>query len=505
MPAPAQAGSYRIYACQPPGVNVASPTRGPWAFTSTSPSNQLFDGCASGGAMAIGHLSTVAMPPTSTSTFDLAPPPAIGIAQVVNYSRTALAGSGAPGFGLGVDPSIAGPPGGDASDRAFTSLTADPPARSAQIGIYCSNGGAGAGCSFSSNPQLSVRGIVTTLVEGVAPAGAVAGGAAVAPGVKTGTALLSYSAADADSGVEKVEAVLGDTVVGTDSQARDLTQPVAQQSGLCTYTSYAACPMRLDRDLAVDTTKVPDGSHLLSLRITDAAQNRTVVAGPMVTVTNPPAPGTPNGAGATRGAKLRLDHTATRKRSRRLKLRSAPTVKGTLRNEVGQPIAGATIVLTARRRQSRAPLEQVARVRTDASGAFRHRMPAGPSRTLGASYTAFTDDPRPAASSQLRTYVSARVTASPRRRTVRVGRRLRVSGRLVYLPRSGVELILQGRDGRRWRPIDSTKTRARGRYAFSYRFKRSARGRRFALRVRVSSPIYPFTTGYSRRLSIRVR
>lgn len=507
VPAPAHAGSYKMYTCNPPGVNLANPTRGPWAYDSTTPNNQLDDACARGGAMSIGHLNTVTMPAGTTTSFDLTPAPPIGIAQVVNYVSTALTTTAATSppstaGGIGVDPAIAGPPGGNASQRPYTSVNADPPAPTAKIGVVCNRDGAG--CSFASTPQMLVHGIVTTLVENVPPTGVISGGGILAPGARSGAPLLSYASSDAHSGVETVEALLGDTVVGTDSQARDLTVPIAQQVGQCAYTGLAACPTQVTRDIAVDTTRVPNGTYPLSLRVTDAAQNRTVVAGPAIAVLNPTAPGTPNGAGATRGAKLRLSYTTTKKRSRRMGFRSRPTVEGSLVNEVGQPIAGASIALTTRRRQFRAPLVTVATVRTGADGAFRFKLPAGPSRTIGASYTAFSGDPRPAASASLRMLVRARLTAKAARRA-RVGRSLRITGRLIYLPRRGVEINIQALDGKVWRPIGSTRTRAKGRYTFRYRFKRTARGRRFALRARVSSPIYPFTAGVSKRLRVRIR
>jgi len=54
------------------------------------------------------------------------------------------------------------------------------------------------------------------------------------------------------------------------------------------------------------------------------------------------------------------------------------------------------------------------------------------------------------------------------------------------------------------RTFDTTRTRRGGRYRFGYRFKAAAAGRRFALRVLVSTPTYPFAQGASPARRIRV-
>lgn len=432
--------------------------------------------------------------------WELTPPQPVGIVRVHNYALTDLAGSGAPAFGVNVDPAIAGPPGGDDRSNGHASLVADPPPSTHQIGVWCS-AGAPAPCQLSRSVVLLIKGVTVDLAESAAPSGVVAGGSLLAGGPRSGAATLSYTAADGESGIERVEAVLGDTVVGVDDLSRNLSLPVSEQgSGPCTYTGIAACPPAVNRDIMVDTAKVPNGVHTLTLRVLDAAKNRTVVAGPQVTVANA-AVATPNGQPASRQAKLSLSFTTTSKRGRRLRLRSRPTVKGRLVDEARRPIAGAAVVLSARRREANAPYVPVATVRTAPDGSFRHRMPSGPARTLRAAYTAFSTDAQPAAIRSLRVHVRATLSIRARRN----GRRLTITGRLRQLPRSRVEIKVQARDGRRWRTIGETKTRGRGRFSFRYRFKRSSVGRTFAFRVRVDSPIYPFTPGRSRTIRVRAR
>jgi len=80
-----------------------------------------------------------------------------------------------------------------------------------------------------------------------------------------------------------------------------------------------------------------------------------------------------------------------------------------------------------------------------------------------------------------------------------------MTGRLAFLPRAGVQILIYGRDGRVWRPIGKARTRANGHFTWLYRFKDSAAGRTFAIRAQVDSPIYPFAPASGRPTFVRVR
>ncbi len=141
-----------------------------------------------------------------------------------------------------------------------------------------------------------MRGIKTTLREVVQPAVGIDGGALLGAGPMRGTNSVAYTAGDDESGVERVEVLLDGAVVATDSFARDLTQPVAAQTGYCTYVDFQACPSTHSGLVDVDTTKVPDGAYELGVRVTDAAGNkRTAVAGAPVVIDNVVDQPTPSG------------------------------------------------------------------------------------------------------------------------------------------------------------------------------------------------------------------
>ncbi len=367
-------------------------------------------------------------------------------------------------------------------------------ARSLTWNLYCANDAAGNPCTFPPQDEFLLHVYKTRLFlnEAVAPALTVRGGSLTTEGAKAGEQSIAFDAADADSGVASVTASLGTTVVGA-----------AQYS--CPAKDWSACQRdRSGQVLQVDTTKVADGAHELLVTARDAANNVTTRTAGTVTVANG-APSIPNGTGASRLAKLTARFATTRQRARHLRYRSRPTVRGRLVDESGQPIAGASVALLERRKRAGAPTTQVATVQTAADGTFSHRLGPGPSRTITLAYTAFSNDAEPTTTSALRTIVRAPVSAALRPRSVRAGGRVRITGRLTLLGREGIEVKIQGRNGRRWQTIGDARTARRGTFRWSYRFSRAAAGRTFAFRVRVSSPIYPFATSTSRTLVVRVR
>jgi len=183
-------------------------------------------------------------------------------------------------------------------------------------------------------------------------------------------------------------------------------------------------------------------------------------------------------------------------------LRARTPLTGRLTDEAGRPIAGALVQLAERHAATGARERFVAAVSTGADGRFRFTARRGPSRTIAVRYFAFAGDTAETASARVRLVVPAAVTL--RVRPARPGQTTWLTGRLRHLPRSGVELKIQARDDRRWRTFDTTRTRRGGRYRFGYRFKAAAAGRRFALRVLVSTPTYPFAQGASPARRIRV-
>jgi hypothetical protein len=100
--------------------------------------------------------------------------------------------------------------------------------------------------------------------------------------------------------------------------------------------------------------------------------------------------------------------------------------------------------------------------------------------------------------------VRAAVSAAFSPRSPRLDQRVRLS----YLPHGSVLVRIRARNPRlhRWQTVDTVKTRADGRYRWTYRFLAgSSPGQTFLFRVKVDSPIYPFAPGTSRPIAVPVR
>ena len=105
---------------------------------------------------------------------------------------------------------------------------------------------------------------------------------------------------------------------------------------------------------------------------------------------------------------------------------------------------------------------------------------------------------RAAASVELYPLVRAVVLAHITPHVTRTRVAIAMTGRLAFLPREGVQILIYRRDGRVWRPIGKARTRSDGHFTWRYGFKASAAGRTFAICAQLASPIYPFTPGSSR-------
>jgi hypothetical protein len=333
-------------------------------------------------------------------------------------------------------------------------------------------------------------------------------GPLLAAGTLRGAQSVSFNAADAGSGVHKGTLLVDGNAV-TD-QVLDANGGACADLGVApdqrpSFANTQPCPPAVSGALTLNTDALAPGAHALTVRVADAAGNQAVAATSTITVTGSVPAGTANGTGASRAAKLTARHTTTRKSARRLGFTTRPTITGSLRNEGGAPIASAAVVVLVRERRAGARAQAIATATTGADGSFRVALPSGPSRIITVQYTAFSGDAKPAAVKKLSLAVRARVSASFSPRSPRVGRRVRLSGRLRLLPRGGVDVRIQANQRGVWRTVDTVRTRRDGRFSWPYRFLPGQGGRTYAFRARVSSAIYPFAAGNSAVIRVRVK
>jgi hypothetical protein len=335
-------------------------------------------------------------------------------------------------------------------------------------------------------------------------------GPLLAGGTLTGAQSVSVGASDVGSGVYKGSLSVDGAVV-TESVLDDVGGACADlggsPDGLPSYLGAHPCPASVNGLLTVDTDRLSPGGHELTVRVGDAAGNQTVARTATIRVVGPRPTGTPNGSGASRFAKLTAQFAGRRAaRVRRFGFRTLPVITGRLVDERGNPIGAAAVDVLVRDRRAGAERQRIATATTGGDGTFRVQLPSGPSRTITLQYTPFTGDPKPSTTATLSARVRGRISAALHPRVLSLGGRIALSGRLGYLRRRGVTVVIQVRNGRMWQTYGVPKTDSEGRYRWTYRFKtRGSAGKTFAFRAKVDSPLYPFTSTTSRPVYVSVR
>ena len=179
-----------------------------------------------------------------------------------------------------------------------------------------------------------------------------------------------------------------------------------------------------------------------------------------------------------------------------------------LTNEFGAPIAGAKVQLLTRDLRQGATVVPRTTFTTDGDGRFRTTVVAAASRQLQFAWLSHVNDIRYGANGYLTLQTRASSTLSVSTRRPRVGRTITIQGRLRGVERGGVPVVVQGRArGGGYATFADTTTSSNGRFKVRYRFRNaSSRGRSFAFRARIRpAPRFPYETGYSKTVTVRVR
>jgi hypothetical protein len=370
----------------------------------------------------------------------------------------------------------------------------------------------GAGDANGYAAALYVYAADITLEQAEGPhASAVGGELASAPTLR-GAVPVSFDATDPGSGVwQAVFAVDGQVVQRTvvndnGGHCRDVGQTSDE---LPAFLYVQPCAQSVSADVAFDSTMAGNGAHRLTVSVVDAAGNAAPVLDRVVTIDNPPPPGTSNGVNASTQARLSLHWAGTAKASVVGGFGHSHTLSGRLTTTGGQPISGAAIDVRATPAYAGAKPLTMASPSTDAEGRFSLSVPAGASsRTLRFAYRAHLDDVRPAATGALRLVTPAGIALRVSPRTASAGSSIFFRGRLRGgpIPRGGKQLVLEARSpGSAWIEFKVIRTDARGRYRASYRFKfPGPADYRFRVRSEAESD-YPYAAGSSNVVGVQER
>jgi hypothetical protein len=147
-------------------------------------------------------------------------------------------------------------------------------------------------------------------------------------------------------------------------------------------------------------------------------------------------------------------------------------------------------------------------VSTDGAGHATLRLAKGASRAISVGYRMFADDPVARATATLKVSVNGRISLSGNRRHLHNGQAVTLRGKLLggEVPKRGVTMAVQWRDGMRWRPFAQIRTTRTGAFRYAYRFTRTRGKITYALRVQVSKGQvdYPYLPVASKAVKVTV-
>jgi hypothetical protein len=379
-----------------------------------------------------------------------------------------------------------------------------------------------------------------TLSDTSNPTATNVGGPLVGGGTLTGTQDIVFNAADVGSGVYSASLIVDGTTVSNgvlDANGGRCQTVGLSSDGLRDFLYQVPCKTALTGDVNLDTSKLTDGSHSLRVVIDDASGNMTTVYSGTITThnavapvsaqgggltgakpegatgptgpTGPLGPATahvPNGSGACETATLVGRFGAST--AIHVGLKQGGTLTGSLTCG-GQPIGGGVIGLSI------TPVgggygSTSASVSSAANGTFGYKFGAGPSRVIKLTYKAFADDAGPSASASADLLVKPSISLTVLPTRTRNGRTITYRGRVYggYIPKDGLPLNVEYRDGSRWRSFDQTRARGKsGAFVYRYTFKRTTIPIIYRFRVAIPGAGvtgYPYEAAASRSRSVRV-
>jgi hypothetical protein len=518
FPSPARAGVYHLYSCRTPW-GAPAPTSG-WSGSITG--GWMFDpnSCASGGSLTAALDGEVAQPANVSVAqwaFGAAAGTQIGGAKLWRSAdvrsweagnNSTVAWLAAPEYSYSSADVFeqcarfqgCTEVGNAASPMGHENLVEVPAGNlsgASHIYMNASCGGSnGTSCpavGSGYSVQVSLYAADITLVDNTPPTVSNVGGSLASGGTLSGVGDVSFSAADTGSGLyEAVFLVDGHAVSSQllNSAGGPCRNVGGTSDGSNAFFEVEPCPLALSDDLSFDTALAPEGSHLLTVQLRDAAGNATTILNRQVTFANhatgAPAggsigPGSPlalrgaaNGTNASDEAKLAVRWASSSKEVRVSRYGSVDRVTGRLGTTAGLPISGALLAVYGTPAYEGARTVLLARISTGTDGEFRYELPANVSSSaLRFEYRSHQNDTVPVATGALTLKVRAGLTLRIAPRIASVGREIYFSGTLhgTPIPPGGKQLVLEASSDREWIEFRTITTNARGRYKAGYRFK----------------------------------
>jgi hypothetical protein len=286
------------------------------------------------------------------------------------------------------------------------------------LGASC-NGAAGYSCIQGVGVQLLWADLI--LQSNATPTASGFGGSLLSPNAH-GTADLGFTASDpGGTGVYQIVVQVDGTTVyqGTPDANGGSCVSTGSFQGAWVFDDSSPCKTVEAIDLPVRTSALRDGAHQLKVMVTDAAQNTSTVLDQTIITANRTTV-----SSALDGA-LGAVGVAAAQYAFRLSPATAPLLRGLHRSWTGSqlilsgdvvtpsgaPAPGVTVFALSS--SAGGPAALVAQTTSDGTGAFRLRVPRGPSRTLrllaGAASVQIAESVSPTVTLHARALGAARV------------------------------------------------------------------------------------------------
>jgi hypothetical protein len=371
------------------------------------------------------------------------------------------------------------------------------------LGIYMTCGVQGVTCQ--PGPTIGVHYIAATEVDPTPPTIAGLTGTALSGATLRGHQTLAGEASDVGGGLTSLSVLVNGLQVPPVVTGACAVAQVSNRStyGTVTWTP-SPCPPKLTGAWTLDTSAYPfhDGANTIAVCASDFATignpNTTCSPAKTVTVDNSctesPVPG---------GDELSAQFAQSNAETVTVGYGSGAEVSGTLRDDAGDPISGATLCVKSQTLGIDPSPAPVGTVKTDAEGRFAYAVPAGPNRELMVGYR--HDAFQLARSVRYYAHTAPTLVANPPK--LENGGRVKLWG---LLPQPGAEdrvVVLQANvvGSRRWITFRRATTDAHGHFQAGYRFHSTTRKTTYRFRAIVPrQDHYPYEEGHSEPASVLV-
>lgn len=356
-----------------------------------------------------------------------------------------------------------------------------------------------------AGPFIGAHYIAATEVDPTPPTIGVLTGTALSGATLRGHQTLAGEASDVGGGLTSLSVLVNGIAVAPVVTGACAVAQVSNRStyGTVTWTP-SPCPPKLTGAWTLDTSAYPfhDGANTIAVCASDFATlgNPNTTCSPAKTVnvdnscTESPVAG---------GDELSAQFAQSNAETVTVGYGAGAEVSGTLRDDAGDPISGATLCVKSQTLGIDPAPAPVGTVKTDAEGRFAYAVPAGPNRELMVGYR--HDAFQLARSVRYYAHTAPSLVANPPK--LENGGRVKLWG---LLPQPGAEdrvVVLQANvvGSRRWITFRRATTDAHGHFQAGYRFHSTTRKTTYRFRAIVPrQDHYPYEEGHSEPVPVLV-